>query len=49
MAVDQEGVFGSGARLELGDHILNVPVAVGQAVHKLQVETAPRFLKYHKT
>ena len=49
MAVDEEGVLGPGARLELGDHILNVSVAVGQAIHKLQVKTAPWFLKYHKT
>ena len=45
MTVDEEGVLGSCSRLQLGDHILNIPVAVGQAVHKLQVETAPWFLK----
>ena len=45
MAVDEERVFGSSARLQLGDHVLDIPVAVSQTIQELKVETSSRFLK----
>ena len=47
VAVDQEGVLlgAALAGLHLGDHVLDVPVAVSQTVQELKVETSSRFLK----
>ena len=38
-------MLGPGPGLELGNHVLDVPVAVRQPVHELQVEAAPRLLQ----
>ena len=45
MTIDEERILGSGPGLQLGHHVLDVPVAVSQTVQELEVETSSRFLK----
>ena len=44
MTVDEQCVFGAVPRLELGDHVLDVAVVMGNAVDEGEVERSPGLL-----